>query len=237
MDNARLTSIGEGIWISEGELVSFYGAPYPTRSVVLRLHDGTLWIWSPIAIDPALRGEIDALGPVRHLVSPNRLHHLYLADWKAAYPSARLWGPQSVADKRDDLRFEGILTDTPPKDWAGEIDQAHFHGSPIFDEVVFFHHASKTAVIGDLIEAFDDDFLHTHWSSWQRWLARIGGITDHDPHAPLEMRLSFLRRAPAREAARKLFGWKAQRVVMAHGRWQAEGGDAYLRAAFQWLEA
>ena len=58
-----------------------------------------------------------------------------------------------------------------------DIDQARFRGSPVFDEAVFFHRPSRTAIFADLIQAFDDAFLKQNWSWWQRPLARLGGIT------------------------------------------------------------
>ena len=45
-----LVPIDDDIWLVEGGLVSFYGFPYPTRMVVIRLSSGLLWIWSPIAL-------------------------------------------------------------------------------------------------------------------------------------------------------------------------------------------
>ena len=57
-----LQAIGNDIWLAEGEMVDFYGFPYPTRMVLVRLASGLLWIWSPIALSTNLRSEIDALG-------------------------------------------------------------------------------------------------------------------------------------------------------------------------------
>ena len=149
-----LEEIGDSIWLVEGEIVSFYGAPYPTRAVVARLNDRKLWVWSPIALTPALRAEIDQLGAVAHLVSPNKLHHLYLQDWKAAYPEAEVWGLRSTIKKRKDLQFRQPLEDEPPAEWDGLIDQAWFRGSPFLDEAVFFHIPSSTAILADLSEQF-----------------------------------------------------------------------------------
>jgi hypothetical protein len=50
-----LEQLHELLWLAEGEIVSFYGFPYPTRSVVARLESGDLWVWSPIRLVPALR--------------------------------------------------------------------------------------------------------------------------------------------------------------------------------------
>jgi hypothetical protein len=59
----------EALWVSEGENVSFFGIPYPTRSVIARLENRDLWVWSPIKLTGDLRTEVDRLGRVRHLVS------------------------------------------------------------------------------------------------------------------------------------------------------------------------
>jgi hypothetical protein len=53
-----------------------------------------LFVWSPIAPTAALKQEVDALGAVRCIISAIRLHHLFLGEWKFAYPQARL----TVAD-------------------------------------------------------------------------------------------------------------------------------------------
>lgn len=61
-DTQRLQAIGDSLWLVEGETVSFYGFPYPTRAAIARLGDGALWIWPPVKLDAALRAEIDRLG-------------------------------------------------------------------------------------------------------------------------------------------------------------------------------
>ena len=74
----------DALWVAEGQNVRFFGVPYPTRSAIIRLENGDLWVWSPVKLTAVLRAEVSQLGPVRHLVSPNKLHHLYLKEWKAA---------------------------------------------------------------------------------------------------------------------------------------------------------
>lgn len=230
-----LQPIEDDIWLAEGDVVSFYGFAYPTRGVIIRLRDGTLWVWSPIALTDDIRAAVDTLGPVGHLVSPNKIHHLYLQDWKAAYPRALLWGPRTTIDKRADLAFETALGDTPPPVWDGQIDQCRFRGSRFMDEMVFFHRASSTLVLADLSENFGDAFLNAHWSWWQRPFARLWKITVGHGYAPLEWRLSFTDRKSARRALDRMLAWNPRRVIMAHGEWQRDNGRAYLEQAFAWL--
>ena len=231
-----LEQVHEALWIAEGELVSFYGIAYPTRSVIARLENGDLWVWSPIKLTAKLRAEVDRLGAIRHLVSPNKLHHLYLQEWKAAYPEAALWGPQSTIKKCRNLPFRQALTDSPPSEWLADIDQAWFRGSFAMDEIVFLHRPSDTVIVADLIQAFSDHFLREHWGIW-RFLAHLDGLTQHQHGAPREWRLSFISRAPARRARDKVLSWQCQRVIMAHGEWTRANGHAFLAKSFRWLGA
>lgn len=102
-------------------------------------------MWSPVKLTADLRTEVDRLGSARHLVNPNKLHHLYLQEWKAAYPEASLWGPRSTITKRSDLSFREALKDVPPPEWLPDIDQAWFRGSFAMDEIAFLHRPSGTA--------------------------------------------------------------------------------------------
>ena len=74
-----LKAVADGIWIADGDItwmnMGILRAPFSTRMTVIRLQDGGLWCHSPIAPDAALFAAIDALGAVRHLVSP-KLHSL-----------------------------------------------------------------------------------------------------------------------------------------------------------------
>src|SRR5690349_19548755 len=145
-----LEQLGPELWVADGGIVSFYGFDYPTRMVVVRLADGGLWVWSPIALRRDIEDAVAALGPVRHLVSPNKLHHLFLAAWHARFPDAKLWATASTIAKVKQLRFSGALADDPPPDWAGQIDQFYFDNSPFLDELTFFRRQSRIAIIADL---------------------------------------------------------------------------------------
>jgi hypothetical protein len=230
-----LQELGPDLWVADGGIVSFFGFDYPTRMVVVRLVDGGLWLWSPIAPSPELEGEVRALGPVRHLVSPNKLHHLFLGAWHAKFPEAKLWGTASTVAKFGKLGFSGTLTDDPPPDWAGQIDQYHFTNSPFLDEMTFFHRKSHTAIIADLSQPFSRAFLKRHWSWWLRSIARLARMVEGWGYPPVELRFSFRHRGTARAKIRALIDADPERVVVAHGEIVRSGGAAFLRRAFSWL--
>jgi len=230
-----LDPLGPGLWVADGGTVSFFGFDYPTRMVVVRLEDGGLWLWSPIAPDPEIEAEVRRLGPVRHLVSPNKLHHLFLAAWSERFPDARLWGTESTIARFPKLGFTGQLTDAAPPDWAGEIDQWHFTNSPFLDEMAFFHRASRTAIVADLSQPFSAAFLKRHWPLWLRTVARLAGLTAGRGYPPPELRFSFRRRSEGRAKVEALIDCGPDHVVVAHGEIARSGGTAYLRRAFGWL--
>lgn len=231
-----LEQLHDTLWVVDGSIVSFLGIPYPTRSAIARLENGDLWIWSPVRLTSELRAGVDRLGPVRHLVSPNKLHHLYLSEWKAAFPAARLWGPRSTINKRSDLEFQAALQDDPPPEWLPDIDQAWFRGSFAMDEIVFLHRPSGTAIVADLIQMFSDRFLREHWGWWS-FLARLDGLTEDQASAPREWRLSFINRAPARRALRKALAWNCRNLIVAHGERPGAIGPRFLAKSFSWLGA
>ncbi|HEY6578369.1 MAG TPA: hypothetical protein VIY09_03530, partial [Rhizomicrobium sp.] len=111
---------------------------------------------------------------------------------------------------------------------------AWFRGSFAMDEIVFLHRPSATAIVADLIQTFSDHFLREHWG-WLRFLARVDGLTQDKACAPLEWRLSFINRAPARQARDKVLNWNCERVIVAHGEWAHTNGKAFLAKSFRWL--
>ena len=234
-DADLIISVGEHLWLAEGGVVDFYGFPYPTRSAIARLPDDALWIWSPIKLTPDLRASVEALGRPAHLVSPNKIHHLFLGEWKEAFPAAKLWGPASTIKKRKDLSFEAPLESDPPQDWQGAFEMQRFAGSFFMDEVVFFHKPSRTAIFADLSENFSEHFLKEHWPWWARPIARLWKIVEGYGYAPLEWRITFNKKV-ARDEIERIIAWNPARVIMAHGEWARENGRAYLEQAFAWLK-
>lgn len=226
-----LDEIAPSVWIVDGPVVSFLGFPYSTRMAVVRLGDGSLWVWSPVEATDELRAAVDALGPVRHLVAPNKIHHLFLGPWREAYPEARLYAPPGLRERRRDLSFDADLGDEPEPSWGEEIEHVIFRGSRVLEEVVFFHPASRTAFVTDLVQRFDPEKLPTV----ARWIMRLDSLVGPEGSTPREWRLTFLRRGPTRKALRKLLDWNPARVVIAHGEWIRENGRDVLARSLRWI--
>lgn len=219
------------IWLAQGPTTSTAGFRYPTRMAVIRLSDGGLFVWSPVALNDGLRAEVDALGDVRFLIAPNSLHHLFLDSWKRVYPTAKLVAPPGLRAKRKDIPFDGDLGDAPPPEWSADIDQVLLAGNLITTECVFFHRKSGTVLFTDLIQHFSPSWF----TGWRAIVARLDLMAAPRPEVPRKFRFAFTNRRAARAALARILAWPTKKVVMAHAEPIEEGGQAFIARAFRWL--
>lgn len=226
-----LKEFGDALYVVDGPTVPFFGFPYPTRMALARLSSGDVWAWSPIALTPELASATEAIGPVRHIVSPNKLHHLFLQQWIDRWPHARVYAPPGLARRKPAIRFDETLADQPDPRWAADIDHVIFRGSFVMEEVVFFHRLSRTALFCDLIQRHPDSAI----SGWKGMLMKLDGLVGSEGSAPREWRATFLKRKPARAARDKVLGWNAERLLIAHGECAASGADEIIRRALSWI--
>lgn len=231
-----LKPVDDGLWLIDGPAIRFYGLPFSTRATVVRLENGGLWVHSPTRLTPALRAELDALGPVRHLIAPNWLHFAHVADWQAAWPRATAWAAPGVAARAVknglSLSFDRELgAERAEAPWRGEIRQMIVRGSKLHREAVFFHKRSRSLILTDLIEAHETRFMPV----WARPLIWLAGIDDSDGKMPPDMAWSFRDKAALAEDVERMIAWAPPRVILAHGRWYESNGVNELERAFRRL--
>jgi len=226
-----LEEFAPSLYVADGPTVPFLGFPYPTRMAVARLAEGGAWVWSPIALSPELERAVEAIGPVRHVVSPNKIHHLFLKEWAERWPHARVHAPPGLARRKPELRFDAELGDEPDPAWAAEIDQTIFRGSFAMEEVAFFHRPSRTAILGDLVQRHDP----ARSKGLKGMVMRLDGLVGEAGSTPREWRASFLRRRPARAARSRVLAWQPERLVIAHGACAREEATTTLARALAWI--
>ena len=226
-----LQEFGQSLYTADGPVVSFYGFPYPTRMAVVRLSDGSAWVWSPVALSDDLVDSVESIGPVRFIVSPNKIHHLFLSEWAGRWPDARLYAPPGLAERRPELKFDGGLGDEAEPAWAADIDQVVFHGSVAMEEVVFFHRQSRCAIVCDLIQRHPVADM----TGWKGWLMRLDGLVGEHGSTPREWRASFFRRKLARAAREKVLSWDPERLLIAHGECAQTGASEIIADSLSWM--
>ncbi|UWQ20901.1 DUF4336 domain-containing protein [Jannaschia sp. W003] len=225
---AALRPFGPGLWLGGGGAVDVLGFRYPTRMAVIEGEDGVA-LWSPVAATPALVEAVAALGPVRAIVAPNHLHHLFVADWTTLAPGARLLLAPGLARKRPDLAPAEEIDDgtTMP---AG-LAHAVLRGNAITTEVVGFHPPSGTALFTDLLQQFPRGWH----SGWRGLVARLDLMCAPEPTVPRKFRVATRDRAAMRAGLDTVRAWPVERVAMAHGTPVPMDGAALIDRAFRWL--
>jgi hypothetical protein len=201
--------VPDAIWFSERP-IWFSGVRLRSRTTVIRLEDGGLFVHSPPDPAPEWCAAVDGLGDVRWLVVPNCFHHLGAPASAARYPAATLVGPRSAVDRNSDLELGLEINDDAFRSALREFDVIPFRGCPFLDETVFFHRPTGTLVAADLvISATPCD----HWT-W-RWAGRLTGCYQRT-RVPPDVRKET---RPSDEAARsieRLAVLPAERLLVAH---------------------
>lgn len=235
---STLKYVADNVWVVDGPVIRFGMPwpkfPFPTRMTVVRLTSGELFIHSPTPLTLSLREEIQRTGNVRFIVGPNRLHYWWIPEWRAAFPDAALYLAPRIKDQaKGRIPFESFpLEAVDGYPWDVEIATLPIVGS-YMTEVEFFHYASRTLILTDLIENFEPEKVS---SFFLRLLTWIGGVSP--PHGGLarDLRLSFTLRHKREllAAAKTMLAWNPERVIFAHGRWYEANGAAELRRVFRW---
>jgi hypothetical protein len=228
LPTSPLRRLDEDLWVVDRPL-GMFGIHIGARMTVLRLANGGVLLHSPVTPDAELRDALAEIGPVRHLLAPNKLHHLYFAAAAEAFPDARSWAAPGLPEKRPDLAFDEVLGDKAPDAWADEIDQAWLRGAPHIEEIVLHHRATRTLIVTDL--AFN---IRESDSLIARMFLRANGVLGR--FGPSRMFRSFIRdRAAARESLDRILAWDFDRVVMSHGVILQSRGRRVLRDAYHWM--
>jgi Domain of unknown function (DUF4336) len=220
----NLSEIAPELWIAE-EPLRYLGFEVGRRMAVIRLPDRRLLIHSPARLSPKLRAELDQLGEVRFVVAASELHgHLYMEQYRDAYPQAKLFAAPGLDCKRKDLRFDGLLSGMPEPEWRNDLDQMAFEGWRRLHEIQFFHVKTRTLITGDLCCNFGSLMMRV--VAQGRIRRRLG--------PPTECRILgmlFRDRRSIRSSLERILEWDFDRVLPGHGEVVQTGGrDAFEKS-------
>ena len=228
--------VAEGLFVVDSLLPNALGAVVGVRMTVIRLPDGGLLLHSPTRFSRALLRELQAIGPIRHLVAPNIAHWTFMKDWQQAVPDAVSWAAPGLRDRaqvrRSGVRLDHDLGDAAPAEWGGEIELVRVPGGGGFHEVAMFHAPTRTLVVTDLVMSLEAEKV----PALLRPLVWLFGTMAPDSMPPPYLRAVVKWRQPeAVEAASRLVAFEPERVIFAHGRWFERDAAARLRHSLRWL--
>ncbi|MEM9487630.1 MAG: hypothetical protein AAGC55_00730 [Myxococcota bacterium] len=216
----RLRPLAAGVWCAEHDHY-WIGLHFRTRMTVVAVRDGLVLI-SPIPIDDELAGDLDRLGPVRHLIAPNLMHHVYLPAAAARYPEATCHGPEGLTKKRPDVELVPLSGDS----WGEELRVCRLPGAPQFDEHVLYEPNSQSLIVTDFLAHVTDA---SNWPT--RLLFRFDAVWQRTD-LPRIVRWAIKDKAALRSAADELLSWPIARVVPAHG--EVISDDAQQQLSHGW---
>jgi Domain of unknown function (DUF4336) len=227
-----LEQFAEDVWTVDGPSVQFIGLAFPTRMIIVRLVDDSLWVNSRVVVRGEVLDEIKGLGDVKYLVAPTKLHVWRLEAGHKLFPDATLWAAPQIPREFKHLPFAGTLGDEPPINWAQDLEQLVFKGNLLIEEVFFFHKRARTLIVADFIQ----NHRRAAGKAFQNVLVKFGGVAYPNGGVPRDIRLTFTNRKLARRSLEKVLSWDFDRLIIAHGVCIAGDAKRFVREAFQWLD-
>ena len=227
-----MQSFGQNIWIMDGDDVRMFGVLlFKTRMTVVRLKAGGLWLHSPVRPTPERHRAVDRLGPVEHLVAPNKIHSLGIEPWKALHPNARVWASPAFNERHPDIAVDAALANDVEAPWSGEIDHCVIDGHAVLDEVAFLHKPSRTLIV--------TDFIQKHEAASESWIwrgvKRMAGVLGKGGGTAVDIRLSVRDKAAVRRSIETILDWDFDNLIIAHGQCLQGGAREDVGRAFDWI--
>ena len=217
-----------GVWLDQ-QPVRILGTKLASTMTVIRLADGSLLVHSPVALTPERRVAVEALGPVRHLYAPNLFHHMWLGEWSAAFPDARVHAPAELRTKRPELRIDRVHGEAAEPAFSEVIDEVQIGGCRLGESVLFIRPA-RALVVADLVHN-----IGRPEDSWTKLYTRTMGFYDRFALSRVLRWTAFSDRAAARKSLDQVLVLPFEGLVVGHGSPLPARGREAFAAAYTWL--
>lgn len=204
-----MKELGPGAWLQSHPLL-LAGAEFGREVTLFRLGDGRLIIHSTAPFSEKDVAAIEALGTPALLLDATNLHDTAAVPATAAFPDLPYLAPERFPLRK---RLPGIgLLEDGAREWGEELEFIELGGMPKIQEHVFFHPASRTLVITDLLFHLPEDM-----SSWTRGFLRVASGIRQYPGMSRLFRFAIKDRAAFQRSLDQIFDWNFDRVVVGHG--------------------
>jgi len=186
-----------------------FGIDFRRCVTLLRLADGRVVIHSSAPFTAEDVAAIRRFGVPSWLVEATLMHDTFAQPVRAVFPDLPYLAPEGFA------KLSGVPSrslDSPPSDWAGQIEVLKIEGLRKNNEHAFYHRASRTLVLADLLFHFPVDSR-----GWPRFFARhmmrlprLSGISAF-------FRLMIRDREAFALSMEKMLEWNFEQIVVGHG--------------------
>jgi hypothetical protein len=200
--------IAEGVAVVHYPLRAF-GIDFGRRVTLLRLGDGRLVIHSSAPFTSEDVEAIRRFGEPSWLIDSTLMHDTYAKEARAAFPDIPYLAPGGFA-KATGVPIQPLLP--PPSDWSDQIEVLKIEGLRRINEHAFFHRASRTLVLADVLFHFS-----ANSRGWPRFFAqrimrlpRLLGISAF-------FRMMICDRKAFALSMKKMLEWDFGQIVVGHG--------------------
>lgn len=228
----------------------------------VKLTSGSLAVFSPVALTPAVQARISALGNGRiaYIIAPDIEHHIFVSEWATAFPDAKIIGPAGLPEKRAKTTDDKVGREPFHTVFAAGAAKRQTSVSAEFDadfeyefvdahpnkELVFFYKPDRALIEADLFFNLPatEQYSRAVDEAKEGMLSRFfGGLNTTQGEAKGMKRflwyvISMADREGFNDSIRRIDAWDFDTVVPCHGDTIVGGGKEVFRKVFEWhLEA
>jgi hypothetical protein len=214
----------ENIWVHEDEMV-LLGSPLALRMTIVKLVNGQLWVHSPTPISDELVEEIARLGEVGYIVSASNGHNLYLREWIDAFPGAETVVSGGIPKKLGLKDGYTVLGPGFKNIWSEDLDWEYMAGVEFFNESVFLHRKSKSLIVTDLIQ----NYQNAKPTFVQKYILGPIGFKEICIAPPLKLGLFYKDRTAFQASAARIKHWVFYRIIVTLG-------DVFEQTPMEWFD-
>lgn len=222
------TVVPNSIWHAE-QSIKFGPLSIITRSTFVKLSDGSIWVHSPIKPTVDLLNQLKAIGEVRHIIAPNKSHHLFFLDFINKFPEAKGYVTEGLELKRPDLEKYTKLTESIAQSWSPDLTGFHVKGIPTLNETIWFHTKTGTLIVTDLLFNFGKST-----NILSRFIASVLGV-NKKMRMSRTMKLLVKDNKQLNQVVSEIKKLDIKRVILAHDTIVEQNAKTELIQAFNWL--
>ncbi|PPQ87570.1 hypothetical protein CVT25_005826 [Psilocybe cyanescens] len=190
------------------------------RSTAIQLGNGGVWVLASTPLDTETKSKLEELGPVKYIIGADAVHHLFLSEYKKAYPTAKLIAPEATIANHPnkELVFDGVWgRDSPETKYGfeGDIEHCYFSGFKNKD-VAFLHKPSKSLIEADLLMNLPGKEQYSKAKEAPQWFKFNISPASTWLYPKLVWSLGEDKDAMRRDA-KTVSGWDFDRIIPCHG--------------------
>ncbi|PFH50532.1 hypothetical protein AMATHDRAFT_75598 [Amanita thiersii Skay4041] len=236
MGDTVIREVVKDVWIFSRPFTRSGFVPIGGRSTAIRMKDGGVWVLASTPLNEETKARIDQMGPVRYIVGADAVHHLFLSEFKKAYPTAKLIAPQAAIDRVADksLKFDGAWGRDPPGTRYGFEDEHCYFPGFFNKDVAFLHGESKVLIEADLLFNLP---CNEQYSKVRKPI-NVPLIGSMGPSSWLHPRFTW-RMGTDKEAMKRdvktVYSWDFNKIIPCHGDVIESDGKKAWREAYHYF--